>query len=187
MTSTLTTRLNASLMVVRLAHSANDLIEAPPETTAPVRPSVCFDSVGRNSPGCQFAPNHLAADADFFRNVGEGTSLLAQADDCRDFVVEQCHAPRILCFSQLATMFRPTRIVGHVGFLRYRQFGALLLAHRLPLAGLSLDPDIGHHHWTSRCPGCSPTLCQLRHPRVRSPGAGQGGSGGALRTAVVRE
>ncbi len=59
MTSTQTTPLNASPMVVGLAHFANYLVEAPPEAAAPACPPVCFDAVGRNSPRRQFAPNHL--------------------------------------------------------------------------------------------------------------------------------
>ena len=163
--------------VVRLAHFANDLVEAPPEATAPACPSVCLDAVGRNSPHRQFAPNHLAADADFFRNVGEGTSLLAHADDCRNFIVEQCHTPCILCCSQLATMFRPTPDRWS------RRLSELPTAWRVA-PGSSADAcgvvsRFGYRpsHWTSRCPECSPTLCRLPHPRVRSPGAGQGGSG----------
>ena len=101
-------------------HFANYLVEAPPEAAAPACPPVCFDAVGRNSPRRQFAPNRPRDRHRFPPQCREGKSFLAHADDGRDFVVEQCHAPRILCRSQLATMFWPTRIAGHIGFLRYR-------------------------------------------------------------------
>ena len=87
----------------------------------------------------QVAPDHVTADPDLLGDVGEGPPLPAQRDDRRDFVVEQRHAPGLLGRGQFAAVLRPTRVMGDIGALRQRQFGALFRAHRAALAARGLD------------------------------------------------
>jgi hypothetical protein len=49
--------------------------------------------------------------------IAKGPPLPAQRDDCRDFVVEQHHAPGLLSRGQLAAVFRQARVMGDIGAL----------------------------------------------------------------------